>query len=79
MSRERITAVGNSAALLLSKEMLDKMGLAVGDEVEVSIIDRALVLQPLDELNRAEKLEAVTQAVLERRQSAYTRLAQGTE
>jgi antitoxin component of MazEF toxin-antitoxin module len=79
MSREQITTVGNSAALLLSKEMLDKMGLAVGDEVEVSIIDRALVLQPLDELNRAEKLEAVTQAVLERRQSAYTRLAQGTE
>ena len=79
MSRERITAVGESAALLLPKDVLDKLGIAIGDEVELSLIDRTLILQPLDEADRGQKLGAVTKTVFERRQSAYTRLAQGAE
>jgi len=58
---------------------LDKLGIAIGDEVELSLINRTLVLQPLDEADRAQKLEAVTKTVFEHRQSAYTRLAQGAE
>ena len=57
MSRERITAVGETAALLLPKEVLDKLGIAIGDEVELSLIDRTLMLQPLDEAARGQKLE----------------------
>jgi antitoxin component of MazEF toxin-antitoxin module len=79
VSRERITAGGESAALLLPKDVLDKLGIAIGDEVELSLVDRTLILQPLDEADRAQRLEAVTETVFERRQSAYTRLAQGAE
>jgi len=79
MSRERITAIGESAALLLPKEMLDKLGITIGDEVELSLIDRTLLLQPLDEANRAQQLAAITQTVFARRQRAYTQLAQGPE
>jgi antitoxin component of MazEF toxin-antitoxin module len=79
MSRERITAVGESAALLLPKEVLDKLGIAIGDEVELSLIDRTLLLQPLDEANRAQQLVVITKAVFARRQRAYTQLAQGPE
>jgi AbrB family looped-hinge helix DNA binding protein len=79
MSRERITAVGESAAVVLPKEVLDKLGIAIGDEVELSLIDRTLVLQPLDEADRAEQLVAITQTVFARRQRAYTQLAQGPE
>ena len=49
MSRERLTAVGESAALILPKDVLDKLGIAIGDEVEVSVLDRTLLLQPLGE------------------------------
>ena len=79
MSRERITAVGETAALLLSKDVLDKLGIAIGDEVELSLIDRTLMLQPLDEANRAQQLASITQTVFARRQHAYTELAQGPE
>jgi antitoxin component of MazEF toxin-antitoxin module len=79
MSRERITAVGETAALLLSKEVLDKLGITIGDEVELSLIDRTLMLQPLDEAARGQQLEAITQTVFARRQSAYTQLARGSE
>jgi antitoxin component of MazEF toxin-antitoxin module len=79
MPRERITVVSESAALLLPKDILDKLGIAIGDEVELSLIDRTLIVQPLDEADRAQQLATVTQAVFARRQSAYARLAQGTE
>ena len=79
MSRERITAVGETAALLLPKEVLDKLGIAIGDEVELSLIDRTLMLQPLDEAARGQQLAAITTIVFARRRSAYTQLAQGPE
>jgi antitoxin component of MazEF toxin-antitoxin module len=79
MSRERITAVGETAALLLPKEVLDKLGIAIGDEVELSLIDRTLLLQPLDEATRGQQLVAITTRVFARRQRAYTQLAQGPE
>ena len=79
MSRERITAVGETAVLLLPKEVLDKLGIAIGDEVELSLIDRTLLLQPLDEAARGQQLAAITNRVFVRRQSAYTQLAQGPE
>jgi antitoxin component of MazEF toxin-antitoxin module len=79
MSRERITAVGKSAALLLPKEVLDKLGITIGDEVELSLIDRTLMLQPLDEADRAQQLAAITKSVFARRQHAYTQLAQEPE
>jgi antitoxin component of MazEF toxin-antitoxin module len=79
MSRERLTAVGESVALLLSKDVLDQLGIAVGDEVEVSILDRTLLLQPLDEADRAKRLEALTKSVFTRRQDAYVRLAKGPQ
>jgi antitoxin component of MazEF toxin-antitoxin module len=79
MSLERIITVGESAALILPKDVLDKLGIAVGDEVELSLIDRSLIVQPLPEADRAQKLEEVIKTVFERRQSAYARLAQGAE
>lgn len=79
MSRERITAVGETAALLLPKDILDKLGIAIGDEVELSLIARTLLLQPLDEAARGQQLEAITNRVFARRRSAYTQLAQGPE
>lgn len=79
MSRERLTVVGESAALLLPKEVLEKLGISIGDEVEVSLFDRTLLVQPLDEADRARQLSTLTKSVFMRRQSAYIRLAQGPE
>ena len=79
MSHERIIAIGESAALILPKDVLDKLGIAVGDKVELSLIHRTLIVQPLAEADRAQKLGEVIKTVFERRQSAYAQLAQGAE
>ncbi len=79
MSRKQITETGHSAALLLSPEILEELGVNVGDEVDVSIVDRTLILRPLDEVERAKKIDAATSIVFERRRSAYEELAKGVE
>lgn len=79
MSRKRITASENSTTLLLPQELLDTLGVDAGDEVDVTIVDRTLILRPLDEVERAKKLDDATRNVFERRQTAYEELAKGAE
>ena len=75
MSYQRITTVGETPALLLRQELLDQVGIHVGDTIDVSVIDGMLIVSPIDEIERAQKLEAIRQKVFERRKSAYQRLA----
>jgi antitoxin component of MazEF toxin-antitoxin module len=79
MSRKRITASEDSATLLLPREMLDALGVGDGDEVDVSVTGRTLILRPLDEAERAQKIEEATRTVFERRKSAYEELAKGAD
>ena len=79
MLRKRITTVGNSAALVLSRDLLKLMDIEVGDEVEISVIDRALVLRSVADVARAEKLKRTVDDVFKRRKTLLTRLAAGIE
>lgn len=75
MLRKIITAAGGSAAILLPQECLEKMGIDIGDEIDMSIKGRTLILRPLDDSERAQKIDAFTKAVFKRRKSAYEKLA----
>lgn len=79
MSRRRIIASGDSPAILLPQEVLDEMGLGIGDEVDLTIVERDLVLRRVDEAERGRMIQESTDAVLERRKNAYERLAEGAE
>ena len=78
MPREHITTIDGSAALLLPEGALKSLGVSVGDEVEIDIVEGKLILRSLDEWEREQKLRAVTDEVFARRQSAYQRLAEGS-
>jgi AbrB family looped-hinge helix DNA binding protein len=79
MSRKRIDTSKDSAAILLPQEVLDQLGINPGDEVDLSVVDGTLVLRPLEDVDRARKLEEATSNVFERRKSAYEQLAKGIE
>lgn len=79
MSRKKITTAEDSTTMLLPPEILEMMGVEAGDEVDVSVVDRTLIVRSLAEAERARKIAAATQAVFERRQSAYEELAKGAE
>jgi len=79
VSCKRITASENPTTLLLPKELLDTLGVDEGDEIDVSVVDRTLVLRSLEEAERARKIEDATKSVFDRRKSAYEELAKGVE
>jgi antitoxin component of MazEF toxin-antitoxin module len=79
VSRSRITTSGDAAAVLLPGELLEELGLKVGDEVEVVVIEGTLVLRRTDEEERSRRVEESTQSVLQRRKSAFEELAKGVD
>jgi len=79
MSRKRITVSDNSESLPLPQDVIDAMGIGEGDEVDISVVDRTVILRPLDDSERARTVEDVTKSVFERRKSAYEELAKGVE
>ena len=75
----RIEKIGDSAALILTDEMLKLLNISFGDEVEVSAgTDRSLVVRRSpNESERKRLIEKATDNVLRRRESVYRRLAEG--
>jgi len=78
MARQRITISDDGATLVISPEFVRALGLKNGDEIDVAVMDRSVVLRPLDEIERAQKLDAVTQAVLQHRKRALEQLTDDT-
>lgn len=76
MARHQIVQVGSSAALLLSQELLARLQMHIGDEVDVSVIDHTLILRSLEDVERQQQLESVIDQIFACRKSAYQQLAQ---
>ena len=76
---QRITAAENSATVLLPQEIIEMIGVQQVDEVDVSVVDRTVMVKPLEEAEHAQKLESVRESVFQRRASAYEELAKRAE
>jgi antitoxin component of MazEF toxin-antitoxin module len=74
MARQRITITEDGTTLTLSPDVVEALGLHHGDEIDVAVLDRSVVVRPLDKLERAEKVDAVVQAVINRRRAALQQL-----
>jgi AbrB family looped-hinge helix DNA binding protein len=70
-----IVSLGDASGIVLPAELLEALGLRVGDAVEVTLSDRQLILRPAEDAARRQLVEAITQEVFERRRDAYQRLA----
>jgi putative addiction module antidote len=79
MLTKKITQLGNSAAIVLPKDILALMNLGIGDEVEISLIDKTLTVKALSEKERQEKVKKAADKVFERRKSMLEFLAKGAD
>ena len=75
--RRRIGRAGNSASLLLSQDVLALMGVQIGDEVDLSLVDRALVVRPMPEVERAGRVSQAVTSVMRDWDDMFRRLASG--
>jgi antitoxin component of MazEF toxin-antitoxin module len=77
--RKRITQVENSGAIVLPPALLKQLSIEVGDEVEISVTDRALVLRSVADVAHDRKVERAVDDVCDRRKTLFTHLAAGDE
>jgi antitoxin component of MazEF toxin-antitoxin module len=76
MSR-RITTLDDAASVSLPPEAVDALGVHTGDELDIEIVGRALVVRSADEARRSRSFADVFESVLKKRRDAYERLAEG--
>ena len=69
----KITKIGNSAGVILPKELLAKLNAGVGDEISLTMDEDGITLTPLD-TEFEEEMEAVRE-IMKRRRKALRELA----
>jgi putative addiction module antidote len=80
MTQTRVTNVGKSAAVVLPQELMEQIGLQIGDEVDVEVTDDALVVRRvIGEGKNKRSLDEIIDDIFERRAAAYHRLAEGSK
>ncbi len=79
MAVEKITIIGDSLMMTLSKGIAEQLGLKNGDEVNVSIEGKTLVARTMDEAERARKLQEITDEVFTEYSDVFKALAAGAE
>jgi antitoxin MazE len=72
---KRLTKTGNSLALVLDRELLDRTGISADTLLEISTDGDVIVITPKRSKSRAEKLRDATAEADERYGGVFTRLA----
>jgi antitoxin component of MazEF toxin-antitoxin module len=75
MSQVTIVPHGDAAAVVLPASVLEALGLQVGDVLEATVREQELILRPVEDAARRQRLDEITREVVERRRDAYQRLA----
>jgi antitoxin component of MazEF toxin-antitoxin module len=74
---KRITTLDDTASVSLPPEAVDALGVNAGDELDIEIVGRALVVRSADDASRSREFADKFESVLEKRRRAYERLAEG--
>lgn len=74
-----IEANENSTFIKISPEQLKKLGLEIGDEVEITANDDALIVRSAENEERKRKIADATEEVFSRWNNVFVELAKGTD
>lgn len=73
---KRLTAHGNSAALIIDKPILDLLGITMETPLEVSTDGRSLVISPVAEADREPRVTAALRKINARHGKTLRKLAE---
>lgn len=82
MANEHVMTLDNPAGLLITPELLQQIGVGEGDKIEIKIIDNALMVRPLRDLEderEEQMMDEIMESLIERRRTLYERLAEGAK
>lgn len=69
----------NSVAILIPADVLENFGISVGDEIDVTETENALILRSLKEAERSREIAEATEKVFDRWNNVFVELAKGAD
>jgi antitoxin MazE len=74
--RKKLTRTGNSVALVLDKQLLDRVGIAPDDTVDISTNGQVIVVSPVRDRRRSARLKKIVSEAHQRYGGVFRRLAE---
>lgn len=73
---KKLTSQGNSAALILDRPIMELMEIDKDSFVKVTLSGRRLIIEPLSDEERADKIQEIQQKVMSKNAELFKRLSQ---
>ena len=73
--RKKLTRTGNSLAVLLDKELLERLGIDADTQLEISTDGRVVIISPVRTPKREQKLRATMDRAHQRYAGVFRKLA----
>jgi antitoxin component of MazEF toxin-antitoxin module len=73
---KRITRI-EGTSVSLPPEAVDALDLGAGDELDIEIVGKALIVRSIEEAQRSREFADIFESVLAKRRKAYEQLAEG--
>ena len=76
---KRITTIDEAGSLALPPEAVDALGVKPGENLDVEVVGRAVIVRSVAEAQRSRHFMDLFESILQRRRKAYEKLAEGPE
>lgn len=73
--RRTVTKRGNSAALTLTRDMLELLGVEAGDDVRISFEGRRMIVESAENVMSDDEFDRLAKSVLAKNDEAFRKLA----
>jgi antitoxin MazE len=74
--RKNLTVIGNSLGLIIEKPILDLLGFSRDTELEITTDGRRLVIEPVGQIERSERIRSLTRKVIRSHEKTFRKLAE---
>mgnify|MGYP003481855974 CR=1 FL=1 len=73
--KKNLTVIGNSLGIIIEKPILDLLGIAKETQLEMRTDGKRLIIEPVKEENKAEKIKTATRRVMKNHDKTLRELA----
>jgi len=74
--RKNLTVIGNSLGLIIEKPILDILGFSRESELEMTTDGRRLIIEPIEAIDRPERIRSLTRKVIKSHEKTFRKLAE---
>jgi|GEM_PF-2503141 len=77
MTTAKVSINGDLATVTLPKSVLVELGIKGGDDLNVAVIDRTILMRAVSDVERAERVQQATDKVFDKYDHVFAALAGG--